>query len=76
MRNPDYARAGDFRPAFADGFDIRAGNDDTAIASRRILSRHAMISGDLVPPPTVLKRVLEDKRSRSLSPRAAPGARS
>ena len=72
VRNPDYARAGDFRPAFADAFDIRAGNDDTAIASRRILSGHAMISGDLVPPPTVLKRVLEDNRDQiSVAPGGA-----
>ena len=69
VRNPDYAQAGDFRPAFADGFDIRAGNDDTAVASRRILRGQAMISGDFVPPPTVLKRALrDDPRQISVAP--------
>jgi peptide/nickel transport system substrate-binding protein len=70
VRNPDYARAGDFRPAFADGFDIRAGNDDTGITARRILLGRALISGDIVPPPTALKQALEDRREQIS---AAPG---
>jgi peptide/nickel transport system substrate-binding protein len=64
VRNPDYVRAGDFRPAFADGFDVRGGNDATAIAARRILSGHGMISGDLTPPPNILKTVLRENRSQ------------
>src|SRR4029079_5233108 len=64
VRNPDYVRAGDFRPAFADGFDVSGGNDDTGITSRRILRGHGVISGDLTVPPTVLKRALQDSRSQ------------
>ena len=37
VRNPDYAPVDDFRPAFLDEIDIQAGNDDTAVATRRIL---------------------------------------
>ena len=39
VRNPDYAPVDDFRPAYLDEIDIQAGNDDTAVATRRILDR-------------------------------------
>ncbi len=64
VRNPDYVPVGDFRPAFADGYDIRAGNDDAALASRRILAGEHLIAGDVGPPPTVLKHALESRRSQ------------
>lgn len=64
VRNPDYANVGDFRPAFADGYDIRAGYSEAGLASRRILSGKRLIGGDLGPPPTALKRVLETARAQ------------
>ena len=64
VRNPDYADVGDFRPAFADGYDIRAGYSEAGIASRRILLGTRLIGGDLGPPPTVLKRALETARAQ------------
>ena len=50
VRNPDYAPVDDFRPAFLDEIDIRAGNDDTAVATRRILAGESMASGEIEPP--------------------------
>ena len=44
VRNPEYAPVDDFRPAFVDEIDIQAGNEDTAVATRRILSGENMIS--------------------------------
>ena len=38
VRNPDYAPVDDFRPAYLDEIEFQAGNDDTAVATRRILS--------------------------------------
>jgi len=64
VRNPDYAEAGDFRPAFADGFEIEAGYADTALSARRILAGHGLMSGDLGPPPAMLKNALASKRSQ------------
>ena len=62
VRNPDYTPDGDFRPAFLDAIEIQAGNDDTAVATRRVLSGESMASGNFQPPASQLKRLLEDDR--------------
>jgi peptide/nickel transport system substrate-binding protein len=62
VRNPDYAAVDDFRPAFLDEIDIQAGNDDTAVATRRILAGESMISGEIEPPASQLKRLLESNK--------------
>jgi peptide/nickel transport system substrate-binding protein len=63
VRNPDYAPVDDFRPAFVDEFEIQAGNEDTAVATRRILAGESMISGEIEPPASQLKRLLESNKS-------------
>ena len=63
VRNPDYAAVDDFRPAFLDAVEFQAGNDDSAVASRRILSGESMASGDIEPPSSQLKRLLESNKS-------------
>jgi peptide/nickel transport system substrate-binding protein len=63
VRNPDYAAVDDFRPAFVDEIDIQAGNEDTAVATRRILSGENMISGEIEPPANQLKRLLESNKT-------------
>ena len=60
VRNPDYVDVDDFRPAFADEWDIRAGNEDNAVVARRILTGESMVTGDLEPPSSQLKRLLEE----------------
>jgi peptide/nickel transport system substrate-binding protein len=69
IRNPDYAAVDDFRPAFLDEIEILAGNDDNAVATRRILSGENLGTGDIEPPATQLKRLLEtNKESLSAVP--------
>ena len=63
VRNPDYAPVDDFRPAFLDEIDIQGGNEDPAVATRRILSGKGMASGEIEPPANQLKRLLESNRS-------------
>ncbi|HWT22039.1 MAG TPA: ABC transporter substrate-binding protein [Solirubrobacteraceae bacterium] len=63
VRNPDYAAVDDFRPAYLDEIEISAGNEDTAVATRRILSGENMASGDLEPPSNQLKRLLETNKT-------------
>ena len=63
VRNPDYAPVDDFRPAFLDEIDIQGGNDDTAVATRRILSGESLASGEIEPPANQLKRLLESNKS-------------
>ncbi|HYM58354.1 MAG TPA: ABC transporter substrate-binding protein [Solirubrobacteraceae bacterium] len=70
VRNPDYAAVDDFRPAFLDAVDIRGGNEDTAVATRRILSGKSLASGEIEPPANQLKRLLQSNK-KELS--AVPG---
>jgi peptide/nickel transport system substrate-binding protein len=63
VRNPDYKNVDDFRPAFLDEIDIQAGNDDTAVATRRILSGESMASGEIEPPANQLKRLLQTNKT-------------
>jgi peptide/nickel transport system substrate-binding protein len=61
VRNPNWKRAGDFRPAHADEIDVREGFDPK-IASRRILAGKDIVSGDFLIPPDLIKRHDGDAR--------------
>ncbi|MGI8779257.1 MAG: ABC transporter substrate-binding protein [Solirubrobacteraceae bacterium] len=63
VRNPDYAAVDDFRPAFLDEIDIQAGNEDTAVATRRALSGENLALGEIEPPASQLKTLLESNKS-------------
>ena len=81
VRNPDYAPVDDWRPAYLDEIEILAGNDDTAVASRRILSGESMASGDIEPPARQLKRCCRRtspscRRCRAAAGASSPGTRS
>ncbi len=58
VRNPNWVADGDFRPAYLDEIDMPQGNDDTTVASRKILDGENMINGDFSPDPAVLKQVI------------------
>jgi peptide/nickel transport system substrate-binding protein len=70
VRNPDYAPVDDFRPAYLDEVEFQAGNEDTAVATRRVVSGESLAGGDIEPPSRQLKTLLESNKS-SLS--AVPG---
>jgi peptide/nickel transport system substrate-binding protein len=63
VRNPNWNRKLDFRPAYLDEIDNPQGNDDTTVASRKILTGKAMMSGDWSPPPAIMKQVATHQRS-------------
>jgi peptide/nickel transport system substrate-binding protein len=63
VRNPDYTPVDDFRPAFLDEIDIQAGNDDAAVANRRILTGENMAGGEIEPPSSQLKTLLENNKT-------------
>jgi peptide/nickel transport system substrate-binding protein len=63
VRNPDYAPVDDFRPAFLDEIEFQAGNEDTAVATRRILTGESMASGEIEPPSRQLERLLESNKT-------------
>ena len=63
VRNPDYTPVDDFRPAYLDEIEFQAGNDDTAVATRRILSGENLAGGDIEPPARQLKTLLESNKT-------------
>jgi peptide/nickel transport system substrate-binding protein len=62
VRNPQYSDVGDFRPAFLDAIEFQSGNEDTGIATRRILSGESMASGEIEPPANQLERLLQSNK--------------
>ena len=62
VRNPSYSDEGDFRPAFLDEIEFESGNDDTSVATRRILTGESLASGDLQPPSSQLKTLLKSDK--------------
>jgi peptide/nickel transport system substrate-binding protein len=70
VRNPNWDRATDTRPAYLDEIEIREGNDDAGFATRRILHGSHMVSGDFNPPPSELRRALSRDRDQVALPRA------
>jgi peptide/nickel transport system substrate-binding protein len=62
VRNPNWDKATDYRPAYLDRFIFDEGNDPT-VGNRKILSGKGMIGNptDLSPPPAFLKQNLSKK---------------
>jgi peptide/nickel transport system substrate-binding protein len=64
VRNPNWDKSTDFKPAYLDEIDNLEGNDDTTVSSRRILSGKSMISGDWAPPPEIVKQALQQYKDQ------------
>ncbi len=64
VRNPRWSADLDTRPAYLDEIEIREGNDDAALASRRVLEGKSMINGEQPPPPAVLQSALARRREQ------------
>jgi peptide/nickel transport system substrate-binding protein len=59
VRNPNWDKSTDYRPAFLDSVTIEEGNDDLTVASRRTISGQKLMCCDSGQPPiTILKRAL------------------
>jgi peptide/nickel transport system substrate-binding protein len=64
VRNPNWTRTGDFRPAYLDKVVFNGGNDATVAARKTLVTSH-MLSGDYATPPApVLKSALSSKKSQ------------
>jgi peptide/nickel transport system substrate-binding protein len=62
VRNPNWDKSTDYRPAYLDGFTYDEGNDPT-VGNRKILGGNDLVGNptDLSPPPTFLKQNLSKK---------------
>jgi peptide/nickel transport system substrate-binding protein len=54
VRNPNWDRTTDYKPAYLDAITIEEGLDPD-VASRRILDGQSLVNGDFQLPPTILK---------------------
>ena len=64
VRNPNWDKSLDFKPAYLDEIDMPQGNDDTTVASRKILDGDSMINGDFSPDPAILKQVVTKQKDQ------------
>ena len=72
VRNPNWDKTTDYRPAYLDEIDIQEGNDDLATASRRALSGSATSAATPAPrPPRCSSRPCRATRTRCVSCRRA-----
>ena len=67
VRNPNWDKATDYRPAYLDEILVQEGNDDLATAARRALSGTASFCCDSgAPPAEVLKEALTRQKEQVL----------
>jgi peptide/nickel transport system substrate-binding protein len=64
VRNPNWDRTTDFRPAYLNKINIRERTADTAAASRRVLAGRGLVVGDFGTPAKILRRALRRNRSQ------------
>jgi peptide/nickel transport system substrate-binding protein len=64
VRNPNWDAGTDYRPAYLDEIDMPQGNDDTTVASRRVLDGKHTLSGDFSPPAAVLAEAAGSRRDQ------------
>ena len=64
VRNPNWDEATDYKPAYVDEIDMPQGNDDTTVASRKVLEGEGLLSGDFSPPPAVLAQVVKNQKDQ------------
>jgi peptide/nickel transport system substrate-binding protein len=55
VRNPNWVKSTDYRPANLDSVDIQEGNTETGPATRKVFTGSHYITGDITPPGDTLK---------------------
>jgi peptide/nickel transport system substrate-binding protein len=72
VRNPNWDKGTDYRPAYLDRIEILEGNNDPLVATRRILNGSHFVSGDFTVPANLLRRaVTQYKDQTSITQTAA-----
>jgi peptide/nickel transport system substrate-binding protein len=67
VRNPNWNKSTDYRPAYLDAINIQEGNDDLATAARRALSGSSSVCCDTSEPPAqVLKQAVTREKDQAL----------
>ncbi len=64
VRNPSWDKTTDYKPAYLDEIEMPQGNDDTTVASRRVVEGEGLLTGDFSPPPQVLASVVKNQKDQ------------
>jgi peptide/nickel transport system substrate-binding protein len=64
VRNPNWDKSTDYKPAYLDEIEMPQGNDDTTVASRRVVEGEGLLTGDFSPPPNVLATVVKRQKDQ------------
>ncbi len=65
VRNPNWNKDTDYRPAYLDSITIEEGNDDLTVASRRTLQGTQIMCCDSGQPPIpILKRAITQNKEQ------------
>jgi peptide/nickel transport system substrate-binding protein len=65
VRNPNWDKATDYRPAYLDTITVEEGNDDLTVAARRTLEGERIMCCDAGQPPIpILKRALTSNKEQ------------
>jgi peptide/nickel transport system substrate-binding protein len=64
VRNPNWDKSTDYKPAYLDEINNLEGNADPDVASRRILTGKSMINGDWSPSPAIVKQATTQYKSQ------------
>jgi peptide/nickel transport system substrate-binding protein len=69
IRNPNWDKSTDYRPAYLDRIEVNEGNSDAVGTARRILDGSAMVNAqaDLNPPPQILKSLSKGSQAAQLT---------
>jgi peptide/nickel transport system substrate-binding protein len=70
VRNPNWKRATDFKPARLDEIVVREGTSDPALGTRRILRGRSQVNGSFSAPRSVLQQLTRRERRQVVT---APG---
>jgi peptide/nickel transport system substrate-binding protein len=67
VRNPNWSKATDYRPAYLDEIEVQEGNNDLTSAARRALNGSGMVCCDTYQPPaSVVKQAVERSKDQIL----------
>jgi peptide/nickel transport system substrate-binding protein len=64
VRNPNWDKGSDYRPAYLDRIVMDEGNNDPNVASRRVLTGSGLVTGDFTLPPNILKQALSRQKDQ------------
>ena len=65
MRNPNWDKSTDYRPAYLDRIEVNEGNNDPLVATRRIYTGSGLVTGDFTIPASLLKKAVTQYKDQT-----------